>query len=341
MEVCKDCLKSEEIVSKGLCRRCYTRRQNFKHRQITGEIPKDKIFVPYKDLSKKEQAKFDKRSKANTKGASTKRNSSSVDSTKIVRDTKSDEDLIDIKSQDNIVFNDIQETFKEHNAIWPKDTNSILPVFQQLNVLLNDYINTYLIAEDILNKMELDYKHAKEYYNTLYKELVLNKSSKSEIKLAKEKKDLWEERHSALLERRRGIKNVLAEYNAGGILFTELGTDKVFMKKFNDYFEGLQKVNTIVSQRNYRAEVSKLVSEEDFVIGFKSDTTVDGQHKYQVIVRTLYKGSTSNFVRNVWANSEEDAKQQVIKFIEADKEKFRFSFKSNDIIVNRLDKDCL
>ena len=173
MEVCKDCLKSEEIDSKCLCRRCYTRRQNFKHRQITGEIPKDKIFVPYKDLSKKEQAKFDKRSKANTKGASTKRNSSSVDSTKIVRDTKSDEDLIDIKSQDNIVFNDIQETFKEHNAIWPKDTNSILPVFQQLNVLLNDYINTYLIQIYLISINNQLTFYVKNYKITVLKNTVI------------------------------------------------------------------------------------------------------------------------------------------------------------------------
>ena len=329
---CPDCdFEVDSLTRKGVCNQCSIRinQLNYLNRK-NGE---NKPYIPLKELKKLDPKNYNRimgRRNINSN------NKKAEQKAKVIEHKVKPNKIPDLNTQDKVVMQDILDTFKENEAEWPKDTATILPVFQQLEILLNNYIGIYLTAEDILNKMELDYKHAKEFYNRKFKDLYIINPNGDECLLAKEKKDLWEERHSTLLEKRRGIKNVIAEYKVAGVLFTELSSNREFMKKFNKYFEDLQKVNSIVSQGNYRAEVSKLVSEEDFCYGFKANTTADGLRKFQVVVKTRYRNNISNFTRQVWAKNEEDAKQQVIDFIESDRDKFRFNFKSNEIMVTEI-----
>ena len=93
---------------------------------------------------------------------------------------------------------DIEEAFAKKHYKMPKDFSSVKTTFEQLNILLSDYINIYAGAEEIFNKLENDYRHAKEYYATMY-----CKSNTSTAYALLEKRELWEERHNMILEKRR------------------------------------------------------------------------------------------------------------------------------------------
>lgn len=328
--ICPDCeMKVDDLIkSTGTCIACYKRYQNMKYRK--------EEYVPLKDIK---GTKEYNRAMGRRLGAAKRHKAEQK--AKVIKtiESKPTKSKVHINTQDEIVMGDILDTFAKNNAEWPKDTTTILPVFHQLNILLDNYIGIYLNAEDILNKMELDYKHAKEYFNRMFKDLYKTNPNSEECIAAKNKKDLWEERHSTLLEKRRGIKNVIAEYNTAGILFTELSKDTAFMKKFKAYYEDLQKINTIVSQGNYRAEISSLVAEEDFCYGFKSNTTIDGKKHYNVTIPTLYRGQRGTFIRQAWSENENEAIRIVTKFIKDNG--YKFSWKPNEIVVTEITKEGL
>lgn len=335
---CPDCEMNTDrlVASTGTCLPCYKRYQNMKYRKIDYIPLKDiKGTTEYNKVMGKRNAtiarhKGDKDYKINDKTKKTKKAVISTRTTDIKYDI--------VENQYDIVMDDIKKIFSDKGIQWPNDTTSILPVFNQLSVLLDNYISIYLQAEDLLNKTELDYRHAKEYYASIYKKMCMA-NDYSKIEEVKKKKDIWEERHTSLLEIRRGIKNVIAEYNAAGVLFTELSNDKQWMKKFNSYYDSLKKINSIVSQGNYRAEVSHLVSDEDFCFGFKTETSPEGNKKFNVSTRTLYRGNQSSFSRNIWAKDEKDAVAKFKKYIKDNN--INIFFKEEDIVVVPATKECL
>ena len=240
--ICPDCeLEVDHLTRVGICKPCQVRRNqiNYLNRKNGINTP----YIPVKDLKETDPTTYKK--------IMTRRASKETKEKEYVKQENTKEmmnDFYDLKTQSDIVDNDIKETFAKYKIQFPKDNTSIVPIFQQLKVLLDNYIGVYLTAEDCLNRMELDYKHAKEYYTTLFKENY-NKLPVSQLNKIAEHKKIWEDRHSLLLDKRRGIKNVIAEYNTAGVLFTELANDKEFMKKFNSYYDNLLKVNNIISQK--------------------------------------------------------------------------------------------
>lgn len=109
------------------------------------------------------------------------------------------------------------------------------------------------------------------------------------------------------------------------------------MNTFNSYYNKLSKGVAYADNRLYKAEASTLVEDEDFCVGFKNDTMYKDQ--YLVRIKTLYKGTSSTFTRVVIADDEEDAKQQVIKFINSRPDLFRFSWKSDGIEVTKINHE--
>lgn len=348
--ICSHCGNDVEKyaqIKDKICKSCYQRINNCKSRNIK--------YVKFIDMSKEEQEKFLIRSSVYSKSNKKKKLENKVkNEPKIVRepikyiiDNHNVQKINSIDNEKQVVIDDIMNTLKENDLEWPKDTTSIVPIFKQLKILLDDYIRPYLNVEDILNKMELDYKHAKEHYVGLYRMAIQNSYSDKEIDRLFIMKQMWEDRHNSLLEIRRKIKNVVSEYYSAGILFTELHNNKSFMEKFNTYYNNLIKTSEVLKDGNYKAKVSKLVASEDFCIGieephYKSKT----KSKYEVIVKTnsLVRNpdklsKSQNFVRNVWAENEEDAKQIVIKFIE--RSNFKFKYNKENIIVNKLSNDIV
>lgn len=345
--ICSHCNNEVEKYAQKkdkICKSCYQRINNCKSRGIK--------YIKFIDLPEEEKQKFLNRSKVyNNKENNIKEKKEKVDKKpkelKINENTKIIVHKTGLNEKD-IVIKDIENTLKENELKWPKDTTSIVPIFKQLKILLDNYINPYLNVEDVLNKMELDYKHAKEYYSSLYKKRIENNDT-NDINRIYNMKCVWEERHNILLELRRSIKNVVSEYYAAGIIFTELGKNKEFMEKFNKCYDSLIKMSEILKDGSYKAKVSKLVADEDFCSGLE-ESNYKGKVKfrYEVIIKTysnskLVKmqdkfepkiGTTDRFHRTVWATNEEDAKQQVIDFIK--EKKFSFTYNEKEIIVNKI-----
>ena len=345
--ICSHCNNEVEKYAQKkdkICKSCYQRINNCKSRGIK--------YIKFIDLPEEEKQKFLNRSKVyNNKENNIKEKKEKVDKKpkelKINENTKIIVHKTGLNEKD-IVIKDIENTLKENELKWPKDTTSIVPIFKQLKILLDNYINPYLNVEDVLNKMELDYKHAKEYYSSLYKKRIENNDT-NDINRIYNMKCVWEERHNILLELRRSIKNVVSEYYAAGIIFTELGKNKEFMEKFNKCYDSLIKMSEILKDGSYKAKVSKLVADEDFCSGLE-ESNYKGKVKfrYEVIIKTysspkLIKidgkfdpkpSSTDTFHRTVWATGEEDAKQQVINFIK--EKKFSFTYNEKEIIVNKI-----
>ena len=345
--ICSHCNNEVEKYAQKkdkICKSCYQRINNCKSRGIK--------YIKFIDLPEEEKQKFLNRSKVyNNKENNIKEKKEKVDKKpkelKINENTKIIVHKTGLNEKD-IVIKDIENTLKENELKWPKDTTSIVPIFKQLKILLDNYINPYLNVEDVLNKMELDYKHAKEYYSSLYKKRIENNDT-NDINRIYNMKCVWEERHNILLELRRSIKNVVSEYYAAGIIFTELGKNKEFMEKFNKCYDSLIKMSEILKDGSYKAKVSKLVADEDFCSGLE-ESNYKGKVKfrYEVIIKTYSNNklvkmqdkfepkisTTDRFHRTVWATNEEDAKQQVIDFIK--EKKFSFTYNEKEIIVNKI-----
>ena len=342
--ICKDCeMEVDKLNKQGICKQCQTRINQLRYRNKKDGT--NKPYVPVKDLknSNKKEDLIEYKRIMNKRKSAVK--IKSKETTNKVINTQKNQEIKELLKQEDIVKKDIQETFDRRGAKFPKDCTSILPIFEQLNVLLNNYINPYNIAEEILNEMELDYKHAKEYYSTMYRECLLHKNTNVNIDEIKAKKDLWEERHSILLEERRGIKNVLAEYKCAGIFFTELSQDINIKKRFLKYHNNLLNVCNTLSNKEYKAKMSSLVAEEDFCVDLKVDTSKQGKNKYQVVIITLWRNKRDNFVKNVYAETEEDAMAQVRRYLESDPEKFKFTCLWNEsyvvLLEDNTNKECL
>lgn len=326
MVVCSHCnqeVEKYQVKRDKICKSCYLRMINSKHR--------GKEYIKLIDMNDKERNKI-----MNRRGGAQRKVTQKQ--SKIIKTNFSE--LKDIDQQKDIVMKDIMQVFENNNAKWPADFSSIIPVFKQLNILLHNYIDIYFTAENLLNMLETDYVHAKEYYSNLYVNKIKNNDYEN-IEEIKIKKQLWEDRHNAFLEIRRGLKNVIMEYNNGGSLFTHLGKDENFMKMFEDNYNRLMRIEAVLKDNIYKARASKLVEDEDFCVGKKTNVPV--KERYVVTLKTTYKGvrNKTDFVRTVFAINEEDAKSQVIKYLEDNKDIFKFTYKSNDFtIVKSNDIEC-
>lgn len=313
---------------KKICKQCYSRMMNANNRGIE--------YIKIKDLPEDKRNSILKRRESH-KNSNRNSNKQADKADKVVKSIKINKNAnLDFTIEKNIVLEDIKKAMTNNNIDFPLEVNSITPTFKMLKALLdgyNSYIKDFLDAENILNRMEIDYKHAKEHYTSLYIDNISNLNSK-EAKELEEKKKIWEERHNILLNYRRDIKNVIAEYNSAGVFIQDLANDKSFMEKFNTYYNKLMTTYSIVSDGVYKAEVSSLVESEDFCLGYKNINY--NKRRYNVIIKTQYLGNFSTFNRIVVADNEEEAKQQVINFIESRPEQFRFTWKSNDITVQEL-----
>lgn len=309
-----------------VCKPCYQRMTNCKSRGLK--------YIKFIDLSEKEKQVI-----------INKRNSHKKTIEKELKKFKSsNEPKIVIHkvglSEKDIVLDDIKQSLAENNLKWPEDTTSIVPIFKQLKILLDGYINNYLNVEDIINKMEMDYRHAKEYYSTEYERAIKLQKPSTEVNKLYSQKLVWEERHNALLSLRRGIKNVITEYNNGGVLFTELSKNKEFMDNFNKHYSNLILSNNMSKEVTYKPKASKLVASEEFCSDLEEHDKEIGitKFRYEVIVKTFNRltkvKDKTNFIRNVWAQNEEEAKQSVVNFITENN--FRFGYSENEIIVNKL-----
>lgn len=323
MVACNDCgghLEKYYNMKHKVCKQCYQRMINCKNR--------GQNYIKVIDLPENERIKVMNKRKGGERKITNKKST-------IIKTNNLE--VKSISEQKELVMKDILQTFEDNKAKWPEDCTSIVPVFKQLNVLLHNYIDIYFIAEDLLNKLETDYMHAKEYYSKIYLDK-LKCHDLSNIDDIREKKEIWENRHNALLEIRRGIKNVIMEYNNGGSLFTHLSNDESFMKMFEDNYNRILKVESILKECSYKARASKLVEEEDFCIGKKLNIP-QTKSRYCVVLKTTYKGirNKSDFTRTVFATDEEDAKKQVSTYIESNKETFKFTYKYKDFIVTKCD----
>lgn len=323
MVVCSHCnqeVEEYQVKKDKICKSCYLRMVNSKHR--------GKEYIKLIDMNEKERNKIMNRRKGAQEKITQKK--SKIIKTNIC-------ELKDINQQKDIVMEDIMQVFESNNAKWPTDFSSIIPVFKQLDILLHGYIDIYFTAENLLNILETDYVHAKEYYSNLYINKIKNNDYEN-IEEIKNKKQLWEDRHNAFLEIRRGLKNVIMEYNNGGSLFTHLGNDENFMKMFEDNYNRLMKIETVLKDNIYRARASKLVEDEDFCVGKK---VIPIKERYMVTLKTSYKGvrNKTDFVRAVFAINEEDAKSQVIKYLEDNKNIFKFTYKFKDFTVTKLNEE--
>lgn len=323
-ELCTHCGQIIEEYGRKkdkVCKRCYNRIVNCKSRGVK--------YVKIVDMSAEEQKKY-----INDKIKENK----NVISENFTKDGIEDANY---SKNSDLVNNDIKQCLSSKGIKFPLEFNSLVPVFSILKSTLENYstyIKDFLNAEDILNRMELDYKHAKEHYSSLYNEMKDNPEvSYLEKEKVWERKNDWEDRHNILLAYRREIKNIIAEYNKGGQFFIDLANDKEFMKLFNDYYNNLTRISEYISDGNYKAEVSRLVESEDFCLGFKNN--FENKSRYNVYIKTRYNGSVSGFNRIVYAENEEDAKQQVIDFIDSNRDKFRFTWKSNEVFVQKLEPE--
>lgn len=319
MLICDHCgeeVEKYENKSKHICKQCYARMMNANSRNLP--------YIKLIDLSKEEKEKVLAMRKAH-KNQNRKKKEKTI--------TKEKEIILSKNPEKEIVLNEVVETFKEHNIDYPLENTSIIPIFKMMKKLLDNYISPYLVGEDLMNKLEADYRHAKEYYSTMYS----NSKTKEEREKYLKSKTTWENRHNAILELRRDIKNVLAEYSQGGVLFTELSKDEAFMEKFNVYYDGLMALEESIEEKHYRAELSKLVADDpEFCLGIKTEVNFEGKSKYEVIIKTHYGKSTSIFTRMPMASSEEEAKQIAYDFIKSNPDKFKFTFFDKETVVNKL-----
>ena len=318
--ICSHCEKEvEEYAQKRdkICGQCYRRMMN--------NLSRGKKYVMYKDLTEEEKAQID----ARIKSYHHKKVDNSVDKmigTKISENVR-------IAEQEKLVDKDIEEAFAKKHYKMPKDFSSVKTTFEQLNILLSDYINIYAGAEEIFNKLENDYRHAKEYYATMY-----CKSNTSTAYALLEKRELWEERHNMILEKRRKIKNMMVEYNLIKDFLEAVNKNTLVKGAFLKALNGLRTTGEVVNNGEYKAEISNLVEDEAFCIGSKAPNPEpkETEKRYFVEVATLYKGSRSQFNRYVVASNAEEAKQKVFDFIESQPQKFKFVCNKKDTKVTEI-----
>lgn len=302
LEICPDCGELKELgVRTGICRQCSVRKSNCAHRN-----------VPYVALVDEDEIGL--------KRASTRRKGGSVTKTNKVKtnieksEIKGDSKELYSKETKKKVIDDITYNFKVNKIELPKNMN-FDTAFKVLSCVLSGIANIseYLKAEDILNKLERDYKHLYESSKTK-EEMISN----SEI-------------YKCFLDERRDVKTVISEYEAGGYIFKELADNKKFMDKFetaNDFFQRVHKMN---SEGLYRQESdSQIVKNADFCIGKKSETNRFGKSKYSVTIKPVTPNQDL-FQRCVYAENEKEAINNVLDFIK--KINYKIAFKNPDGIT--------
>ena len=314
--ICSHCEKEvEEYAQKRdkICGPCYRRMMNC--------LSRGKEYIMYKNLTEAEKTEIDLRLQNYKKS---KNQESKVSNSKCV-------ELANKAKQEELINKDIEEAFNKKGYIIPKDFSSVRGVFEQLDVLLSNYIDKYLNAEEIYNKLECDYRHAKEHYATLYN----NDRTGPNSLVYLEKRELWEERHNILLEKRRPVKNVIIEHNLIKEFLASVNSKAEVKNNFTKALINLRTTGQVVHDGEYKAQLSNLVELEDFCIGNKSNKKQ--LNKYHVEIVTLYKGSKSQFVRYALAETPEEAKQKVIDFIQSQPDKFKFVWNDRDIRVTKID----
>lgn len=332
--ICRDCgqiISDENLFSKksDICKQCYTRKQNMKSR--------GKEYIRIVDLPEDERNKIIESRERNKKVGRKKKDKSNKNNKNNQKNlVKASNSLSEELEKDRqLVLEDITNCIKNSKSKVPTDFISIVPVFNQLHTIFTEYenyIKNMINVEDIVNKIEIDYRHAKEHFASL---LLDGNLSLDEYNMIYEKKEIWEHRHNILLDYRRDIKNVLTEYKTAGNFFIELSNNKELMNIFNDYYNQLNKANEMIVTGSYKANVSSLVEHEDFCVGYKPN--VRQKSRYNVTIRTLYGGTYSTFNRIAIAYTPEEAKQQVENFIKSRPNQFRFSWKDEDTRVTLLD----
>lgn len=310
---CTDCL--EEIDDKeyynksyeGVCKKCRQRISQIKYENKKFGTNKEYIPIRLK----------------NGKSAPVKK-ASSINEKKIT----SDETKLYGKDIEDKVSADIKQIFEKQNIIIKDNDMVPLTMFMEmLETLLdvkNGYMNNYIKAEDLFNMLERDYQHSFEDAKTL-------KEMDERGKMFK-----------CLLDRRRNVKNINAQYNQISRVIYEI-IDKMpdILDKVHIAKERLLDVVKKQDEHYYKAEVSELVQEEDFCRGTKSLGRF-GMKKYDVSVPVFNYGNNCtgipyDFHRFAYANNETDAINQVKAFLA---EKLpKCTYKPNDFIAVELYED--
>ena len=225
-----------------------------------------------------------------------------------------------------LVDKEIQSEYKKRNI---NLVNGV--AFQQLFILLNaclsniKFIDDYYKAEQVFNKLQVDYNHAIED----------SKTDESFLKFSKMLK--------ALLEKRRDVKDVIISYEQGGNFFSELKNNEEFMKKFTDAFTKQMQLDKVYNKDNYKVNISNEVLKEDFAVGKKRDYV---KRHWRVTVNSIERNQKP-FVRDTFALSSSEAIDNVLKFIQGSE--YKISYRRKDVEVIELDsagkplqsKECL
>ena len=127
--ICSHCEKEvEEYAQKRdkICGPCYRRMMNC--------LSRGKEYIMYKNLSEAEKTEIDLRLQNYKKS---KNQESKVSNSKCV-------ELANKAKQEELINKDIEEAFNKKGYIIPKDFSSVRGVFEQLDVLLSNYIDKYL-----------------------------------------------------------------------------------------------------------------------------------------------------------------------------------------------------
>lgn len=310
---CTDCLTEiddKEYYNKsneGVCKKCRQRMSQIKYENK--KFGTNKEYVPLR--LKKECAP---------------RKSNAV---KITKKRKvADNTVLYSKEVEKKVNDDIKKVFEKNN-ITIKD-NDIIPLSMFVNMLetlldvKNGYMNNYIKAEDLFNMLERDYQHAFEDADT--------------VERMAERSQMFK----CLLDKRRNVKNINAQYNQISRVIYEI-LDKV-PDILNKVSISKGKLADIIEKQEghyYKAEMSELIQEESFCRGTKSPRGL-GMKKYDVSVPIFNYGNNStgipyDFHRFAYAKDKIDAINQVKAFLS---EKFpKCTYKSNDFLAVELYDD--
>lgn len=309
---CVDCLKEipdNEYYNRsdeGVCKKCRQKKSQIKYENK--KFGTNKVYVPAR---LKQQPK---------------RKSNAVKVTK--KETISDETVLYDKSVEKKVNEDIQLVFGKYGVKINENDKVPFNIFMNMLASLldvkNGFMNNYIKAEDVFNKMERDYQHAFEDSRTV-----------SEMN---ERGQMFK----CLLDKRRDVKNVNIQYEKISRIIYEI-VDKVpsVLDKVNMATEQLEDIMKKQEDHYYRAEMSELIQQEDFCRGTKIVGKA-GMTKYDVSVPLFNFGNNNagipyDFHRYAYATSKEDAIEQVKGFL---KEKFaKCTYKPNDFLAVELYDD--
>ena len=213
---------------------------------------------------------------------------------KIVKDKKEDENVefkLYSKKIEEEVQKDIDLNLKAKKVNLPKNMSFGIAFEVIYNAIHGiEGISEYIKAEDVFNKLENDYRHGYENAKTA------------------ESFDYWSKLYKCLLDKRRDIKTVISEYEAGGYIFKELADNKEFVKGFDSAYNTYKMVHEMNEKGQYRQRSeSQIVKNSEFCIGKKTETTYSGLFKYLVLFKPIQPSNIEPFKTIVYAKDEKDA----------------------------------